>query len=153
MIDRDDDRLFEGLELEEPSAEADARVLELARSLPVRLRRPEASRLRAPLTLLAAAAVLSPLLVLFWPLDRWGSGPESGVAEATSLKDLEDIRSDLDQIKEMAELISPEREAEQEKIDARVEQCLLELERLEVRIKSILESSSLFVDHRKGVNL
>lgn len=97
-----------------------------------------------PLVLLAAGAALAPALCLLWP-QNLGPGEEGSwnVAQAASLEDIEELRSDLDQIKEMAELIPPERRMDQETIEARIRACLDDLEKLELKLRSLTESSLL----------
>jgi len=172
MTESEDQRLFEGLELEEPSAQVDEAILAFAsssrstrgtsisprgdatsppssapagRKNGATLRDAEKPQNRfTPLVLLAAAVALAPALILLWP-QNLGPGEEGSwnVAQAASLEDIEELRSDLDQIKEMAELIPPERRVDQETIEVRIRACLEDLERLELKLRSLTESSLL----------
>ncbi len=80
-------------------------------------------------------------------------GGDANVAEAASMEDIESLREDLVQIREMAELIPSELDREQQNIDLRVRECLKDLERLERVLESFDERLSKPETPKKGVNL
>ena len=143
--------LFEGLELTEPSPEADARVLRQAGCL-ARGRR--AGRSRRMLLLVACVLALAPALLLLSFITRGRLLPPSpegeNVARADSLERIREMREDLDQIKEMAELIPAERREDQETIETRIRDVLGDLEKLEVRLEELLQKGFTDGQQEKG---
>jgi hypothetical protein len=142
--------LFAGIELAEPSAELDSRLLAAAGSFLVRRSRRRAA---ARFALLAAAAGLVMAVLLLRASPRSATGELEARGESPSLETLAEIRVDLDQIGEMADLIPPGRDAEREMIALRVRACLADLDRLELQVKSVSESSLLPENPRKVVNI
>jgi len=139
-----DERIFEGLDLEEPSERADAAIAAMARD---GLAGGRTRAVRRGWDLAAhgalAACIVMALFILL-PADREPAGtvraPLPGVAAAPaaaagpSLRDLEELRSDLAEIGEMAELIPQDQVAAREEISSRLRGCLDDLDRLALEL-------------------
>jgi hypothetical protein len=129
-MERDERLLFEGIELEEPSASVDEAILARAgqrRSAPARGRF---------LARLALAAGLSIGLLVLWSRNGPPVGPaETGAASAPApLEEIQELLGELDQINEMSELISPEKQAEREAILTKIKACLSTISALEEKL-------------------
>jgi hypothetical protein len=159
-----DDRIFEGLDLEEPSPRTDATVLAFAVDRLIERRldgewRSARRQCRSLLgrSLLAHAGIAAAIILgLFLTLgERGGPGrieaPAPAVA-ATPLEAIAELRSELDQIGEMSELIPEDRLEERVEIGERLRLCLQDLETLELRLRSI-EQGSLEIPERKEARI
>lgn len=151
------------LEREEPSPHVDRLVLSFAR---VRRQEIQAERRRLFVgRATVAAAGLLFLIGLFWAGGSTPTSPETPSIAGTPFagpsaevrtpaieRAVTDLRRELQQVDEMAELIPPEREAQREEIMARVRACLADLERLEERLKMDRTSECHESVHRKELN-
>lgn len=116
--------------MQEPSPGVDEAILARAgrrRSPPAR---------RRLLARLALAAGLSVGLLVLWSRNGPPVGPaETGAASVPApLEEIEELLAELDQINEMSELISPEKQAEREAILARIKSCLSTISALEEKL-------------------
>jgi len=135
------DELFRSLSLEEPSPPVDQKIFGFMKSTLARRRRAWLGHFASAASLGAAAAAAA-ALVFFWPGGLFGPGTDSAgsVAEAAPLEAIEELRGDLDQIQEMAELIPADRQTDQALISDRIRACLAEIEKLELELRAPLSS-------------
>jgi hypothetical protein len=140
MAGPDDVEVLSGLELAEPSPAVDRAILLAAGE---RLRGRSTflmALLRQALTLAAAAA--AGLIILFsLPSERT---PSVGTAGPAPIEEIRELRGDIEEIDEMAELIPSERGDERVALKERIKLCLLGLEELEARVGMKEESSVTF---------
>ena len=135
--DEIDVAFLEGLEPAAPSAEADHAVLAIAEAClrrgPGGSRRPAAPWGWTALALGVAAILLLSAVVV---LHRGGMRPEAGKADLVTAgrQALSEMRTEIEEINEMTDLIPPDRSDERQVIAERIKVCLLDLQELEARI-------------------
>lgn len=146
--------LFEGLELVDPGGVVKERVLTSA-ALELASRRRTRRRKWLAGAGLAAGAILAVVLSLGSPELGWGPVRPGGRGVATPPRRenpavppvsgvrtaLDELRSDLEEIDEMTELIDPKRKEEKQAILRRVQACLADLANLESLVHNVGESS------------
>jgi hypothetical protein len=147
-MERDEQLIFEGIELEEPSGRVDEAILARAGK---RLRAP--ARGHFPVRLALAAGLLVGLLVL-WSRNGPPVGPaETGAASAPApLEELQELLVELDQINEMSELIPKEKQVERDAIVEKIKVCLATLSALEEKLLRF-EQGSLNEGSRKEAKI
>jgi hypothetical protein len=167
-----DEPIFEGLALEEPSARTDEAILAFAGERLVERRRDEERRstrrrCRSLLgrSLLVHAGIAAAIVIGLFLALRERGGPAGNEAAASAprraataplevgpLDEIAELRSELDEIGEMSELIPEDRREERVEIGERVRLCLKDLEDLELRLRSI-EQGSLDSPERKEARI
>ncbi|HAK96283.1 MAG TPA: hypothetical protein DCM87_15150 [Planctomycetes bacterium] len=134
----------------EPPAGAEARILHAASRWRARRR---AAFWGAGI---AAAAVIGVCAALWTAVSSAPSGaqPVSPIAPAaTSAEDLGTLKAELAEIREMCEVIPPEKQAERQAIDAKLSECLERLAYIEQRLGRVRENSSILLPERAVVHV